>query len=336
MRKKWIVICAATMLAISMTGCGGNASSGESKASKTDSKTQTETKQDEKTKGGESYKFEQVVYDQENVKITAAGYEIDRKGTHALIMKVQNDTDSTVGLMTNGLYINGMVMESNSRITSAASDAAMLLAMADATGEDVDDYIERKFHPVAAGETKEITIDCYVNDAKEECLGTIQQIDVAVAVAKFTDMENKETLGAEDLPAGEMISIHTDKFEGELKLPEVEGTEVYNKGGIRLVIMSMEYDEDYNDFTANIYAENHSDKVISISSDSVSINDFVVDMHFYMYDLAGGQMSVESMDSYDLDEIEKLDDIENMEINFTIEDENTFEIIDTAVYTYAR
>lgn len=337
MKRRWIAICAAGMLVLGMTGCGGNASSGEGASSDGASSADTQSKSEKDAETG--YTLDTVLYDQEGLKITASEYQINEKGTHSIVFEVENGTDSAIGFDYTSLDVNGFVVEDYSNPFSSVMDFTWQLDMVRTTSEeagyDFEEELEDWYHIVPAGETAEKTVDVYLDDAEEACIGEIQQIDLSVAAMKFTDMEDLSTLGAQEMPEGETVSIQTDAFDGELVLPEVEGTEIYNQDGIRIVVLGMEFDEEYKDLEIGLYLENNTDKNIGLIEKDFSVNDFMTNAYLSMcssvksHAKACGNLSL--IDELDL---ESQDEIQNLEFTVEIMDEDTYDTIGTATYTY--
>lgn len=336
MKKRWIAICTAIVLAFGLVGCGGgNSSSGGDNTSSGAISGETSGE----ASAGTEYTLDQVVYDQEGVAITATGYRIDENESHYLVLEVENSTESMVGLDCSSLTINGLQISDGAPSALNSLDVEMMLsiqkdAMPEDSEEEWDAFLEDYYHVVEAGETKEVEINLYLSDAQAACIGTIQQLELSMTTIKFTDPDDKDTLGAEDMPLGEVVTIQTDKFEDELVLPEIEGEEIYNKEGIRLVLLGVEYNESSETLYVNIYTENNSDKVLSLSENSVTLNDFVEESYMdFAYGLKKGLRAVSRLSLYDVD-IESMEDVENLEFTIDISDDETYETIDTVTYTY--
>lgn len=336
MRKRWIAACAAALLVLGAVGCGGSESGGTD----TDSGKQSGDSA-AKESGVTEYAVEQVLYEQEGVTITATGYQVDERGNHSIIFEVQNDTDSAIGMDCTGLSVNGLQLKERfNSLTSAEISNMMSVAdsFAEASGEDIEEFIDDHYHIVAAGETREIEWEQYLDNAQKQCMqcmGEVQEIEISAGAIKLTDMEDMATLGAEEMPEGETVTIHTDAYEGEVKLPEIEGTEIYNQDGIRIVVMDMDYDADYGDLEIYVYAENNSDQEVGFLERDISVNDYVVDgMLTITGELESGTRAAGSVVIFDEVEIESLEDIESLEFTVDICAGELYETIGSAVYTY--
>ena len=312
----------AIVLTLGLAGCGsksGGSTAGSGKSA---------------GKSGTQYDLGEVIYDQEDVKITA-NHLIDENGRYSLELEVENNTEETIGFNQTSFVVNGFVLEEPSNHMTRDSIEIMLSSFRDS--EDVEDIIQDFFNTIPAGETQKVPFISYLSDTQQEYIGTVQQIEMSVAVAKFTDMEDLETLGAEEMPESGLITLKTKEFDGELKLPEVEGTEIYNDNDIRLVVSDITYDDTLENLSIGIYAENNSGKTISLFLNDMSLNDFVTECYLNLpMELANGYKAAGELESMEELDIKSVDDVNNVEMSIVIKDIDTYDTIDTATYTYEK
>ena len=321
MKRRWTALLMVLALVLGLAGCGGNSSSGtKSSGSK------------EKKNSGTKYECDQVVYDQEDVKMTVTGYQITDTSSHAILIEVENNTESMIAVDKTSLNINGYMIDEYSEFMGS-ENISSILEMQKETGDDFDKFVENYFHTIDTGKTETVELSVYLNDSLEKYLGDVQQIDISMSAMKFTDPEDEETLGAEDLPWGEVVTVQTDAYDGELKLPEIEGDEIFNQDGIRIVVLGKELDED-KELTIDVFVENSSDKAVFVSDEDLSVNDFMMDAFLNVpYIMEAGVKVIGELSSFDEVDAETMDDIESLEFSIEVMDADTYTSIGTASYT---
>lgn len=327
MKRRWIAIATAAVLVLGLVGCGGSGGSSSGSGTSTTSSKSKATQFD----------LDQVIYDQDGVTVTVTGYQMTDNGSDTLNISVKNDTEYPVAADTISMSINGFVVDQYI-MGLGVFEVETILSDLEGFGYDsVDEFLEDTYNMTQPGETKDFEIGVWIGSDELPYIGKVQQIQVAADALKFTDMENEENLGAEEMPDGEEVTIETEEFDGELKLPEMEGTEIYNQDGIRIVELDKEYDAEYQELDITVYIENNSEQTISFWGEQAYVNDFVQDFSTGMYgDMKTGQKIITSMYIQDLTDIEKLEDIESLECVFEIRNSETFDNIGAVTYTYTK
>ena len=95
MKRRWTAMLMVLALVLGLAGCGGNSSSGtKSSGSK------------EKKNSGTKYECDQVVYDQEDVKMTVTGYQITDTSSHAILIEVENNKYELIKNYKDGFDLN--------------------------------------------------------------------------------------------------------------------------------------------------------------------------------------------------------------------------------------
>lgn len=337
MKKRWIALCLTAMLAAGVTGCGGNASSG-------DGDTSAKTKTESATKDETLDISETVLYDQEGFKVTATGYKIvEGSNFGRLLLEVENSTDETMLMDTTSFSINGFVIERYSNRMTADDFARQIDTMESVveSKEELVDYLCDSYNAVPAGETQEVEMTLMMDSVQNECVGTVQQIDISIAPIKVTGLGEEEELGMEEMPEGEVVTLQTEAFDGELAVEEPEGTEIYNQDGIRIIALNTEYDEDLEYLDTYLYLVNDSGQAIGFEDVDMSVNDFVasgyVDTPFYDV-MESGQKTIGKVRMLDA-EVASTDEVESLEFTIRIvcyEEGNWGAEIGTGTYTYTK
>lgn len=328
MKRRWLAIAATAVIVLGLAGCGGSNSGSSSGAG---------TKANGSKSSVTQFDLDQVLYDQEGVTVTATGYQMTDNGNDKLLISVKNDTDYEVAVDETSISVNGFV-ESTYIMGLEAYEIEMVLSDLETMGYDsAQDFLDTMYYMTGPGETKDFEISVVFGDDELPYIGKVQQIQISMDAMKFTDMENEVNLGAEEMPDGEVVTIETGEFDGELKLPEMDGTEIYNQDGIRIVELGMEYDAEYQELDVNLYIENNSEQSMSLFSDQASVNDFMQDVGIGLYgDLLSGQKIITSLEIRNMTDIEKVEDVESLECTIEIENADTYDLIDTVTYTYEK
>lgn len=328
MKRRWLAIAAAAVLVLGLAGCGGSNSGSSSGAG---------TKANGSKSSVTQFDLDQVIYDQEGVTVTATGYQMTDNGNDKLLISVKNDTEYNVAVDETSITVNGFV-ESTYIMGLEAFEIEMTLSDLEVMGYDsAQEFLESRYYMTEPGETKDFEISVVFGDNELPYIGKVQQIQISMDAMKFTDMENEENLGAEEMPDGEVVTIETEEFDGELKLPEMDGTEIYNQNGIRIVALGMEYDSDYQELDIGLCIENNSEQSISLFSNQASVNDFMQDAGIGLYgDLLSGQKIITSLELRNMTDIEKVEDVESLECTIEINNADTYDLIDTVTYTYEK
>lgn len=233
---------------------------------------------------------EQVLLEQDGIKITATGIEEDAIWGTGIGLLIENNTEKNVTVGCNALIVNDYMI----------------------TDLFVSD--------VAAGKKANETM--YMMSAELEAAG-ISNIGQVEVYFHIYDPESYETIFDADV-----VTIQTSKYaemDTEIEAEE-DGVELYNQDGVRIVGKYV----DENSFWGTavlLYIENTSGKNVGISCDDMSVNGFMVSPLFSstVYD---GKKSFDSITilSTELEE-NGIETIENIEMNFHIYDADSYETI---------
>ena len=186
---------------------------------------------------GDSVTIErQVLCDQDGVVITALEYvepESEYSDEDAIMLSIENKTDKIIRVDTETLVVNNYMCERN-HICEVAS------------GETVNERL--------------IITGSFVEHQPCEMVG---QVDV---VFKVSDAESYDDIFTTDL-----ITIQTSEYKDMDNNSVVDGVEIYNENGVRIVEMYAEetYDGDTN---VVLYIENNSKKGIGVEQQEVKVN----------------------------------------------------------------
>lgn len=253
---------------------------------------------EESTSGedGEERIEEQILLEQENIRITALEMVDDSIWGKGIKLLVENDSDKNIGVGCNALIVNDYMI---SDLFSAS---------------------------VAAG--KKANEVMYISSEQLEAAGisNIGQIEIYFHIY---DSDSWDTLLDPDAAV-----ITTTAYESMDNVVEIEGQELYAQNGIRIVGQYVD-DNSFWGTAVLLYIENSSGKGIGINCDNMSVNGFMVTPLFSstVYD---GKMAFDDITlmASELEE-SGIDSVEDIEVNFHIYDAETYETIaDTGAISF--
>lgn len=294
-----ISICTIAAL---LTGCSSSAPS-ETKdivqEEKTEGKTQTEDKKTEegsseenaaaeKSEGVDVSIEEQVLVDQDGIKITALEYVKDSIWGDGIKVLIENETDKDVMVGCNALIVNDYMIND-----LFASD-------------------------VAAGKKSNETIYLSSSELKAAGIDTVGRIEIYFHVYD-TDSYDK-------IFDSDCVTIETSAIDSIDTTANDEGTELYNDGGIRIIGKTVD-ENSFWGTAILLYIENQSGNNVGISVDDLSINGFMLTPYFSttVYD---GKKCIDDITimSSELEE-NGIESIDEVELKFRVYNSDSYETI---------
>lgn len=232
---------------------------------------------------------EQVLVDEQGIKITANGYETDSLLGDGVKLLIENNSDKNVTVGCNALIVNNYMIY-------------------DFLSEDV-----------AAGKKVNATMYLSSSELKAAGIENIGQIEVYFTILDSSSFENIFD------PAP--VTIKTSLFDKMDTTANDEGTELYNKDGIKIVGKAV----DENSFWGSavlLYVENNSDRNVTVQCDNMSINGYMI-TPLFSCDVYSGKKSVDAISILSSElENNNIESIEDVELTFKIFDSKTFSQID--------
>jgi len=231
---------------------------------------------------------EQVLYDQDGLKITAKEYTTDDIWGDGIKILVENDTDQDIMLGCDALIVNDYMI-----LDLFASE-------------------------IAAGKKANETIYLSSSELKAAGIDTVGRIEIYFRGSDATTYDTlfeKEGAVIETSAVGEMDTQAND-----------DGMELYNEDGIRIVGKTVD-ENSFWGAAILLYIENDSGRDVGISVDDMSINGFMMTPYFstQVYD---GKKSLDDIAllSSELEEngIEAVDEVE---LKFHIYDLDSYDTI---------
>ena len=292
-------ICTVAAL---LTGCGSSAPS-ETKdivqEEKTEGETQTEDKKTEegsseenagaeKSEGADVSIEEQVLVDQDGIKITALKYVKDSIWGDGIKVLLENETDKDVMVGCNALIVNDYM---------------------------INDLFASE---VAAGKKSNETIYLSSSELKAAGIDTVGRIEIYFHVYD-TDSYDK-------IFDSDCVTIETSAIDSIDTTANDEGTELYNDGGIRIIGKTVD-ENSFWGTAILLYIENQSGNNVGISVDDLSINGFMFTPYFSttVYD---GKKCIDDITilSSELEE-NGIESIDEVELKFRVYNSDSYETI---------
>ena len=231
---------------------------------------------------------ETVLYDANDIKVTATGYEDGWMGPEIKVL-VENNSDKNVLITTNSVSINGYMMP----------------------------YVSL-YSEVAAGKKANEAISIMSSELDQSGIEVVAEMQFYIEV---TDSESWDTLAT-----SELLTLTTSAAPYEQPVDD-SGDILYDSNDIRIICKGLKQDIFW-DGTVVFYMENNSNKAISIYAENVSVNGFMQDVGMWSDLRPNTKLidGMSMLDLSDL-ELESIEDIENIEFNLRVVDEETWDDI---------
>lgn len=244
-----------------------------------------------------------AVYEESGLVIASQAVMENKDGESILLLEVVNTTDEIVGVSTTNIDING-------------------LRVCDSTWS---------YDSINPGKTAIVDIDLssVLEPEYWEIYGIAEVGNVALKIS-FKDGDSNEVAN----PAH--ISIDIPGAESTFSM---EGTEIYNDNGIRIVSKGVFADpsEYSDDLHILLVAENTSGKTLALHDvyDSLSINDYMATYSFYTTTMEDGSCVMIDilLWGYGLDDINIYEpsEVKTVEFSLSIKDQNYKEVDEVTV-----
>lgn len=301
-KKQIGLIAIMFVFGLAALGSGGSTESGTKDIATSDSTEDTPDDNGSETDNVEKSEIsieEQVLLEQDGIKITATGMEEDAIWGTGIKLEIENNTEQNVTVGCNALIVNDYM------ITDLfASD-------------------------IAAGKKANETMYMMSSELEAAGISNIGQVEVYFHVY---DSDSYTTLFDADvvtIQTSEYAEMDTDIETGN------DGVELYNQDGVKIVGKYV----DENSFWGTavlLYIENTSGRKIGITCDDMSVNGYMVSPLFSstVYD---GKKALDDITILSTDlEDNGIETVEDIELNFHIYDVDSYETIcDTGSITFS-
>ena len=289
--KKTKALALALVMAVfaSMSLGSGSSDSSDPKDIVTEEQTGSgDNSSDKEAEANEISIEEQVLVDQDGVKITATGYEVDDIWGDSIKLLIENNTDQDITIGCNALIVNNYMISDLFATT------------------------------VAAGKKSNEKLSLSTSGLKAAGIDAVGLVEVYFRVYDADTWK--------DIFETDCLSIKTSAYDTMDTSIDDSGAELYNQDGIRIVGKTVDEDSFWGTAIL-IYIENNSGKNVGISVDDLSINGFMMTPMFstQVYD---GKMAFKNIDilSSELKD-NGIESIDEVELKFRIYDADTYSTI---------
>lgn len=246
MRKKFLMCFMATM--ITLTGCGGTDAAQSSAEEVSDHENRTDQtdnaveSQEESETIPEVSIEEQIVFDQDGIRITATGIDIEGSFMGSeLRFLIENESDKSITVQTRSVAVNGYM-----------TDALM--------SADV------------APQKKNNDTLTFSASSLEECgIGTIAEIEFSFHIF------DSETW--DDLIDSDLICLRTSCADSYTQAYDDSGDLIYEDDSVKIISKGMVSDGIFGP-EVKLYIENKLEQNITIQTRDTSIDGFMLDASF--------------------------------------------------------
>lgn len=231
---------------------------------------------------------EQILLDENGIKVTATGMKTDSIWGDGIGLLIENNTTQNIGVGCNALIVNDYM------ITDLFSST------------------------IAAGKKANETM--YISSTELEAAGITNIGQVEIYFHIF-DGDSFETLWD-----SECITIQTSEYANMDTDAMTEGQELYNQDGIRIVGQYVD-ENSFWGTAVLLYIENTSQKNVGITCENMSVNGFMVSPVFSS-SVYSGKKAVDDITIFSSDlENNGIERVEEIEVNFHIYDTDSYSTI---------
>lgn len=288
------VVPVLALFAVMAMGSGSDTSDKDDGGNK---KEIVSTTENETTAATEVSIVEQVLLDQDGLKITAKEYVNDDIWGDGIKLLIENNSDTDLGVGCNALIVN------NYMITDLFSSS------------------------IAAGKKANETMWLSSHELEAAGIENVGQVEIHFHIFDSNSYETKFD--------SDVVTIKTSAFEEMDTTPNDAGQELFNQDGIRIVGKVVDEDSFWGTAVL-LYVENTSGTNVTISCEDLSVNGFMVTPVFSstVYD---GKMAFDEITilSPELEEND-ITSVDEIELQFHIFNTDTYNtIIDTEPITFS-
>lgn len=283
MRKTLPLLLSGMLL---LAGCSSGSSD---PVSVTSAETSAGSQTEQETDAQEVTLPETVIYDQNGIRITAAGLTTDSLLGPELNLLVENDSTQNILVQPDYCMVNSYMMDGLLSTDVAAGKKA----------NDSVDFLRNVLARCGIETITDITLDLVISDGD-----TYQTLYETGPVTLQTSA------------AGTYTQTYDDS-----------GEEIYNQNGIRIVAKSV--DDDLFGKGIRFYLENNTDTAVVVNAENVSVNGYMMTDLFYSDLAPHSHaLDSLTLLSSELEE-NNIDTITDAELSLRITDADSYQTLDT-------
>ena len=225
---------------------------------------------------------ETVVFDKDSVKITVTGIGTDSYSDARLTLTIVNGSAKTLRVDTDECFVNTFALPA--QVTIPVEDEDGVTFYADAV--------------VAPGETKDFLV--MLNSIGDKGIQSVCELEMKIVLTEVEQAGDGYDYVA-DFATGDLVSIRTSLYT-EGTSYDMEGTSIYDKDGLKLIVTKAENDE-YSGPQVVVYAYNGGSEDVSLELAELKLDGVSYDGFCYL-NVPAGRRSVEKVYiSYDYDNV---------------------------------
>lgn len=231
---------------------------------------------------------EQVLYNENNIKITASELDINGDMGPEIKLLVENNTSYNLNIFSKNVSVNDFLSNFDNSITVSA-------------GEKTDGAIVLKSDILA-----------------EAQITTIQKIEFYFSITDSATFS--------ELYASDVITIETSADASFVQKFDDSGTLVHDQKDVRIVAKGVDTQNSIWGMDVDFYIENNSDQDFILEAKDVLVNGKKIDHYFSPDPVAGKKMfGIMSFKEEDLKEA-GIQEINELELRFIFIDNQSYEI----------
>lgn len=234
---------------------------------------------------------QQVLVDQDGVKVTLTGMDLDGFWGPEFDLTVENSGSQNLMVVAEDVSVNGVMTNP-------------------AFGSEV-----------AAGKTANEKMNIFSSDLEKAGIETLQTVELSFRAF--------DSGSYEDVFKTDLITISTSAAGTFEQTYNTDGTELYNANNVRIIAQRLDSEDSFWGADIYLYIENNTDKKIMVTADNVSVNGVMVDPAFGD-EIMPGKKAFTTMTFLESDlEANGITSIDSMELSFHIFDYDSLTDIDT-------
>lgn len=250
---------------------------------------------------------ETVLLDRDGVKITAAGIRPVGLGDAELTLRVENGSDKLLRVEAEKLFVNTYAVSPQVYIPTETEDGWTFYAAA----------------VFAPGETG----DCYLllNSLDDKAIDTVYELELNLVLDEVEADEDGYYDYVDGFAAGEVVQIRTSLYE-ETASYDPEGTPLYDKDGLRVLLIRAENDE-FEGPQITLYAYNGSGKDVSLELAELKLEGVTYEGTVNL-DVPAGRRSMDTVYIF-FDDYDNLPVVKEASLSLKALDPETWETVET-------
>ncbi|NLL71938.1 MAG: hypothetical protein GX237_00210 [Clostridiales bacterium] len=301
MKRIFLFVLTLTLL-LTITSCDGSKGDTDDKQvkDKTNQEEETDNNQNVNTNDDEDKNIdndknqditieEQVIFEGNDIKVTATGLTNDDFFGPSVTVLIENNSSNNITVQSRYSSVNGVMIDS--------------LLSAD----------------VVAGKKTNDTISFSADSLEIAGIPTIKDIELSLHII---DAESWDTLIDTDI-----ITINTSADSSIVQEYDNSGHLAYDSDGIKIVIKNLNSSSSLWGSDVHVYIENNTDENITVQARDVSLNGFMVDPIFSC-DVLSGKRAFDTITFMESDLTDNnISDITDLELKFHIINLESWDLI---------